>query len=147
MNRLYASIASVLNVVRYGTPNICSRFRCKTCHRIFKTGYVYLACEIGPKEQIIDISLNCSGIRGPLEDLRHSKKTLWLDVALVRIYPSRESSYRQAKHPQNRILNFDLKTRIVSLVSTTYTFQKPDRLMAEQLTPELGILLENSVEQ
>ena len=51
------------DVVRYGMQSGAARFKCKQCGRIFKTEYVYRACEPGVKEQIVDMAMNGSGIR------------------------------------------------------------------------------------
>lgn len=63
-------------VVRYGTQSGRSRFRCKTCRRIFKTDYTYRAYEPGVKEQIIDMALNGSGIRDTSRVLGVGKNTV-----------------------------------------------------------------------
>ena len=63
-------------VVRYGTQSGRSRFRCKDCKRIFKTDYVYRACEPGVKEQIVDIAMNGGGIRDTARILGVGKGTV-----------------------------------------------------------------------
>ncbi len=63
-------------VVRYGTQSGRSRFRCKTCCRIFKTDYVYRAYEPGVKEQIADMAVNGSGIRDTSRVLGVGKNTV-----------------------------------------------------------------------
>jgi len=63
-------------VVRYGTQSGRSRFRCKTCCRIFKTDYMYRAYEPGVKEQIVDMALNGSGIRDTARVLGVGKNTV-----------------------------------------------------------------------
>ena len=63
-------------VVRYGTQSGRSRFRCKTCCRIFKTDYIYRAYEPGVKEQIVDMALNGSGVRDTARVLGVGKNTV-----------------------------------------------------------------------
>ena len=63
-------------VVRYGTQSGRSRFRCKTCCRIFKTDYVYNAYKPGVKEQIADMAMNGSGIRDTARVLEVGKNTV-----------------------------------------------------------------------
>ncbi|MFM8445574.1 MAG: IS1-like element transposase [Methylococcus sp.] len=74
MKSIYASIARVLKWS--GTQSGRSRFRCKTCRRIFKTDYVYRAYEPGVKEQIIDMAMNGSGIRDTSRVLGVGKNTV-----------------------------------------------------------------------
>jgi transposase len=51
------------DVVRYGTQSGSARFKCKQCGRIFKTEYIYRACEPDIKEQVVEMSINGSGVR------------------------------------------------------------------------------------
>ncbi len=67
---------NISEVVRYGTQSGRSRFRCKTCFRIFKTDYVYRAYEPGVKEQIADMAVIGSGIRDTSRVLGVGKNTV-----------------------------------------------------------------------
>jgi transposase len=71
-------------VVRYGTQSGRSRFRCKECGRIFKTDYVYRACEPGVKDQAVDMALNGSGIRDTARVLGIGKNTVISTLKKVR---------------------------------------------------------------
>ena len=63
-------------VVRYGTQSGHSRFRCKDCGRVFKTEYVYRACEPGVKEQLVEMAMNGSGVRDTARVLGIGKNTV-----------------------------------------------------------------------
>ena len=63
-------------VVRYGTQSGHSRFRCKDCGRVFKTEYVYRACEPGIKEQLVEMAMNGSGVRDTARVLGIGKNTV-----------------------------------------------------------------------
>ena len=75
-------------VVRYGTQSGHDRFRCKTCRRIFKTQYVYRACEPGIKEQAVEMAMNGSGIRDTARVLGIGKNTV---IATLKKSPLRSS--------------------------------------------------------
>jgi transposase len=64
------------DVVRYGTQSGSPRFRCKQCGRVFKTEYVYRACEPGVKEQAVEMAMNGSGIRDTARVLGIGKNTV-----------------------------------------------------------------------
>ena len=63
------------DVVCYGTQSGAARFKCKHCRRIFKTEYIYRACEPGVKEQVVDMALNGCGIRDTARILGIGKNT------------------------------------------------------------------------
>ena len=73
-----------IDVVRYGTQSGHPRFRCKECRRVFKTEYVYRACEPGIKEQIAEMAINGSGIRDTARVLGIGKNTVVSTLKKVR---------------------------------------------------------------
>jgi transposase len=64
------------HVVRYGTQSGLPRYRCKCCGRVFKTEYIYRACEPGIKDQIVEMVLNGSGTRDTARVLGIGKGTV-----------------------------------------------------------------------
>lgn len=83
----YCNGSEVVHYGTHGTQSGRSRFRCKTCCRIFKTDYVYRAYEPGVKEQIVDMALNGSGIRDTSRVLGVGKNTVI--SALKKVHRSR----------------------------------------------------------
>jgi transposase-like protein len=64
------------DVVRYGTQSGSARLKCKDCGRIFKTEYVYRACEPDVKDQVVEMATNGSGIRDTARVLGIAKNTV-----------------------------------------------------------------------
>ena len=52
------------------------RWRCKSCHKSFQIAYLYNASKPGVKEQIIELTLNSSGVRDICRVLKISKNTV-----------------------------------------------------------------------
>jgi len=52
------------------------RWRCKNCHKDFQLDYIYNACKPGVKEQIIEQTLNSSGVRDISRNLKITKNTV-----------------------------------------------------------------------
>jgi len=52
------------------------RWRCKSCHKSFQRSYLYNARKPGVKEQIIELTLNSSGVRDISRVLKISKNTV-----------------------------------------------------------------------
>jgi len=82
------------SVVRYGTQSGSARFKCKCCGRIFKTEYVYRACEPGVKDRIVEMALNGSGIRDTARVLGIGKNTAISTLKKVHGGCSHQSLYR-----------------------------------------------------
>jgi transposase-like protein len=58
------------------SPNGTQRWYCKTCTKYFRLDYRYNACKQGIKEQIIELTLNSSGVRDIGRVLSISKDTV-----------------------------------------------------------------------
>jgi transposase-like protein len=58
------------------SPEGTQRFFCKACKKYFRLAYRYNACKKGVKEDIIDMTLNSSGVRDIGRVLRISKDTV-----------------------------------------------------------------------
>ncbi len=63
-------------IVRYGYQSGHPRFLCKTCSRVFKTEYIYTACEPGIRERIVDMAVQGNGIRNTARTLGVAKNTV-----------------------------------------------------------------------
>jgi transposase-like protein len=58
------------------SPNGTHRWYCKECKKHFRLAYRYNACKQGIKEQIIELTLNSSGVRDIGRVLSISKDTV-----------------------------------------------------------------------
>jgi transposase-like protein len=58
------------------SPNGTQRWRCKECKKYFQLEYRYNAYIQGVKEQIIEMTLNCSGVRDIGRVLKINKNTV-----------------------------------------------------------------------
>ena len=58
------------------SPNGTQRWYCKSCKKHFRLTYCYNACKQGVKEQIIELTLNSSGVRDIGRVLSISKDTV-----------------------------------------------------------------------
>ncbi|MBC8949048.1 transposase [Xenorhabdus sp. TS4] len=52
------------------------RYRCLSCKRTFQLEYAYKACQIGIKEQLVDLAMNNAGIRDTARVLHISINTV-----------------------------------------------------------------------
>jgi transposase-like protein len=67
----------VSDLVKNGkSPNGTQRWRCNQCKKSFLLSYRYNACRPGVKEQIIELTLNSSGVRDIGRILSISKDTV-----------------------------------------------------------------------
>jgi transposase len=57
-------------------PNGDQRWRCNRCRKNFQTHYRYNAYKPGIKEQIVELTLNSSGVRDISRTLKVSKDTV-----------------------------------------------------------------------
>jgi transposase-like protein len=57
-------------------PNGKQRWRCNQCRKSFQQDYQYNACKQGIKEQIIELTLNGSGVRDISRILKINKNTV-----------------------------------------------------------------------
>lgn len=65
------------DVVKNGhRPNGSQRWRCKGCRKSFQLDYRYQAHKPGVREQIIEQTLNSSGVRDISRNLRVNKNTV-----------------------------------------------------------------------
>jgi transposase-like protein len=58
------------------SPNGIPRWYCKECNKYFRLTYRYNACKQGIKQQIIELTLNSSGVRDIGRALSISKDTV-----------------------------------------------------------------------
>ena len=65
------------DVVKNGhRPNGAQRWRCNGCKKSFQLSYTYNAHKVGVKEQIIEQTLNSSGVRDISRNLKIDKNTV-----------------------------------------------------------------------
>ena len=62
------------------SENNTQRWLCKSCKRSFQRNYTYNAHKPGVKEQIVELTLNSSGIRDISRVLKISKNTVSNDL-------------------------------------------------------------------
>ena len=65
------------NVVKRGlSSSDKQRYQCRSCRRYFQLDYIYNACKPGVRDQIIDMTINSSGISDISRVLKISAETV-----------------------------------------------------------------------